>query len=78
MLKEEILKTCQIFLDFIKFADRADWVNSVKRSNQTKVFNVIQHDGQMNVQSIASNQAFAGKAKSFAEGYTKNTKNAIK
>lgn len=51
--KSEILKTCQIFVDFIKVPDRNEWLNCVKRNQQTKVFNVVQDDGLMNVQPIA-------------------------
>jgi hypothetical protein len=32
-------------------ADRVDWMNAVRRSEKTKVFNVIQESGKMDVLS---------------------------
>ena len=50
--KYEILKTSPIFVDFIKSADRNDWVQAVKRTEMNKVFNVIQENGEMDVRLI--------------------------
>lgn len=50
--KYEILKTSPIFVDFIKSADRNDWVQAVKRTEKNKVFNVIQENGEMDVRLI--------------------------
>jgi hypothetical protein len=43
--KSEILKTSQIFIDFLEMPDRDDWCRAVKKSQQMKIFNVIQDDG---------------------------------
>jgi len=75
--KSEIIKTSQIFVDFIKMPDRNEWINAVKRSQQTKIYNVIQQEGNMDVQPISHNAEFADKAKKFAESYNKATKTSI-
>ena len=75
--KSEILKTCQIFVDFIKIPDRQEWLNAVKKCQQTKIFNVVQDDGMMNVQAIPENQLFSQRAKTFAETYNKAVKTSI-
>ena len=75
--KSEIIKTSQIFVDFIKMPDRNEWLNAVKRSQQTKIYSVVQQDGMMNVQPNTHNAEFAEKGKKFAESYNKATKSSI-
>lgn len=41
------------------------------------IYNIIQQDGQMNVQPVSHNAEFADKAKKFAESHIKATKTSI-
>lgn len=69
ILKNEVLKSVQIFVDFIKLADRSDWLNAIKRSANMKVFQVVSESGLMDVRNSSKNQNFTGKCREFYDKY---------
>ena len=50
--RSEVLKSVQIFVDFIKLPDRLDCQNAMKRAEKVKVFNVVSDNGFMDVRNV--------------------------
>ena len=76
MHKNEVLKSVQIFVDFIKLSDRHDWNNAVKRAEKVKVFHVISDTGFMDVRNNVKNVDFTAKAKEFVTKYQGHLRDA--
>lgn len=70
-MRDELLKTAQILVDFIKLADRSEWLQAVKRTEKTKVFNLITESGEMDTRDIPPHHAFAGLGKTLYIQYKK-------
>jgi len=39
-------------LDFIKLADRSDWINAIKRVDKLKYFTLVTHNGLLDVRYV--------------------------
>jgi hypothetical protein len=70
-MKDELLKTAQILVDFIKLADRSEWLQAVKLTEKTKVFNLITESGEMDTRDIPPHHAFASQGKTIYTQYKK-------
>jgi len=71
-----VLKSVQIFVDFIKLPDRLDWQNAMKRAEKVKVFHVVSDNGFMDVRNVHSNVNFTAKAKDFVHKYSAHVRDA--
>lgn len=63
ILRNEILKTSTSFVDFMKLQDRSDWLKSAKLAEKTKIFSIVQEEGQMDCTNVPAHHSFSQQVK---------------
>lgn len=72
------MKTCELFVDFLKIESSLEYREAYKRAQTVKPTGlVVHHNGKINVQDKPAHQLFAKNAKKFADDFQKKQRETI-